>query len=111
MLTMKVELLYFEGCPNWTLTEQRLRTALDLVGLPAGIEHCQVDSPEEAKRHQFAGSPSIRIDGKDPFHSASATFGLTCRIYSTPDGPAGAPTLDQLVEALKEVATGETVSS
>jgi hypothetical protein len=55
---------------------------------------------------------SLRAGGrKDPFHSASATFGLTCRIYSTPDGPAGAPTLEQLVEALKEAATGETVPS
>lgn len=79
MLAMKVELLYFDGCPNWTVTEQRLRTALDLVGVSAGIEHCQVDSQEQAKRHRFAGSPSIRINGKDPFLSASAAFELTCR--------------------------------
>jgi hypothetical protein len=106
MLTMKVELLHFDGCPNWIMTEQRLREALDLVGVSAGIEHCQIESQEEAKRHQFAGSPSIQIDGKDPFRSASAAFGLTCRIYLTPDGPAGAPTLEQLVEAVREAASG-----
>jgi hypothetical protein len=106
MSAMKVELLYFDSCPNWTVTEQRLRTALDLVGIPAGIEHCEVETSEEAKYLEFAGSPSIRIDGKDPFHSDSAVFGLACRIYSTPSGPAGGPTLEQLVEALKEAATG-----
>ena len=103
---MKVELLYFDGCPNWRVTEQRLRTALSLVGVSAGIEHCGVHSPEEATRHRFAGSPSIRIDGKDPFESAPTAFGLTCRIYSTPDGPAGAPTLHRLVEVVREAATG-----
>ena len=103
---MKVELLYFDDCPNGAVTEQRLQNALDLVGDSARIEHCHVDSQEEARRHQFVGSPSIRIDGKDPFHSASAAFGLTCRIYSTPDGLAGAPTLEQLVEVVKEAATG-----
>ncbi|HVA08653.1 MAG TPA: thioredoxin family protein [Acidimicrobiales bacterium] len=103
---MKVELLFFYGCPNWTITQERLQTALDHVGVSAEIEHCRVDSEEEAIRQQFAGSPSIRINGKDPFHSPSAAFGLTCRIYSTPDGPAGAPTLEQVVEVVKAAATG-----
>ena len=107
---MRVELLYFEGCPNWRVTDERLRTALRLAGIAAGIEHRQVGSQEEANRRRFAGSPSIRIDGRDPFPSAPAAFGLTCRIYPTPGGPAGAPTLDQLVEVLREAATGSHAS-
>ncbi len=29
-------------------------------------------------------------------------FGLSCRMYSTPDGPAGSPTIDQLREKLSQ---------
>ncbi len=48
----------------------------------------------------FHGSPIILIDGKDPF--AGVVSPSVCRvdIYQTPDGPAGAPTLDQLREVL-----------
>jgi hypothetical protein len=104
MNPVRVQLLYFEGCPNWTVAEERLRYALDLVGVPATIERCLVETQEEAERLQFQGSPSILLDGKDPFWSGSGSFGLTCRVYSTPDWPAGAPTLDKLVEAVKEAA-------
>jgi len=106
MRTVKVQLLYFDGCPNWTVLEERLQDALDLVGVPATIERCPVETQEEADRLQFAGSPSILLNGRDPFCSVSGDHGLACRIYSTPGGPAGAATLDQLVEAVKEVTAG-----
>jgi hypothetical protein len=44
----------------------------------------------------FRGSPSILVNGTDAFPDPSAPFGLSCRNYATPDGFAGAPTLDQL---------------
>ena len=44
----------------------------------------------------FHGSPSILVDGVDVFAEPGAGVGLSCRIYRTPEGLAGAPTLDQL---------------
>jgi hypothetical protein len=102
MRTVKVQLLYVDGCPNWTVLEGRLRDALELVGVPATIERCLIETQKEADRLQFAGSPSILLDGRDPFRSASISFGLTCRLYSTTDGPAGTPTLNQLVEVMEK---------
>ncbi|MEV6120207.1 hypothetical protein AB0M23_06725 [Streptomyces sp. NPDC052077] len=57
-----------------------------------------------AERSAFAGSPTILIDGRDPFAEPGTTPSLSCRIYRTPQGPAGAPGPDQLRRALREAA-------
>lgn len=59
-----------------------------------------VDTLEEAERMGFHGSPSILVDGIDIFAEPDAGVGLSCRVYRTPDGPAGAPTIEQLRTAL-----------
>jgi len=59
-----------------------------------------VESIEEAERLGFHGSPSIRVDGVDVFADADTAVGLSCRVYRTPDGPAGAPTVVQLQAVL-----------
>jgi len=59
-----------------------------------------VETLEEAERVGFHGSPSILVDGVDVFADPEAGVGLSCRVYRTPDGPAGAPTMEQLRAAL-----------
>jgi hypothetical protein len=98
---VKVQLLYFNGCPHWTVMEERLREALSKTGSAEAIERCLVDTQQAADAYRFAGSPSILFDGEDPFPSAPEEFGLTCRVYSTADGPAGSPTVEQLVAAIR----------
>ncbi|MGH8775740.1 MAG: hypothetical protein ACRDWI_11380 [Jiangellaceae bacterium] len=48
----------------------------------------------------FHGSPSVLVDGRDPSSHGDQPVGLACRVYQTPEGPAGAPTIDQLRAAL-----------
>lgn len=88
-------MLYFEGCPNWKVVDERLATIAaersDVTVTPRVVE-----TIEEAERLGFHGSPSILVDGKDAFADADTAVGLSCRVYRTPDGPAGAPTLQQL---------------
>ncbi|MCV2395232.1 thioredoxin family protein [Actinotalea sp. M2MS4P-6] len=97
---MKVQLLYFDGCPGWQVAEARLREALATVGSAAAVERVRVETPEAAEALRFHGSPSVLIDGEDPFAPVGATVGLACRLYRTPDGADSAPTVAQLVEAL-----------
>ncbi|MFJ2033692.1 thioredoxin family protein [Streptosporangium sp. NPDC087985] len=98
---MDIELLYFAGCPNWQLAQERLSKALTVADRSDLVVNLYaVETDEEAQALRFPGSPTIRIDGHDPFPSAARTYGLTCRVYTTPDGLAGAPTVDQLVQAL-----------
>ncbi len=96
---MDITLLYFEGCPSWKVTEERL--AIIAAGRPDITVTChRVETIDEAHRVGFHGSPSILIDGIDPFADAGASVALTCRLYRTPDGLSGAPTLEQLRAAL-----------
>lgn len=95
---MKLELLYFDDCPNWKIAAERLDEAAASRGL--AVERRLVTTPEEAVAARFRGSPTILIDGQDPFAAGDEPFGLACRVYRTPDGPAGAPTGEQLEAAL-----------
>lgn len=93
--------MYFDECPSWREAATNLRSALDLAGHDGvPIRLVEVDSPESAEALGFRGSPSIEVDGRDPFEEQGGGVGLSCRIYSTPAGPAGSPSLDQLLAAL-----------
>lgn len=95
---VRVTLQYFDGCPHWELADRRLRALADKLGFD--VVRQRVDTPEAAARCGFRGSPTILVDGKDPFASGDEPVGLSCRVYSTPDGPAAVPTVDQLSEVL-----------
>ena len=97
----QVALLYFDGCPNWREADDRVREALRRVGAdPAAAVRTSVTTVEEAERLSFRGSPTILVDGADPFADPSAPVGLSCRVYATPDGLRGAPTVEQIVDVL-----------
>lgn len=98
---MQVQLLYFDGCPHRADAEEHLRRALRATGQEdVEIEHVLVTTPEDAERWHFTGSPTVLIDGADPFREPDATPGLSCRVYRTDDGASGAPTVHQLTDVL-----------
>jgi hypothetical protein len=98
---VQVTIRYFSGCPNRRLAEARVRQALEDLGLPdARIVLERVETRDEARRLAFPGSPTVLVDGEDPFANGGADAGLACRVFATPDGPQGAPTVDQLRVAL-----------
>lgn len=94
----EVTLLYFDGCPNWRTADERLRGLQEELGF--SLDHRRVETAEEAEKVGFRGSPTILVDGRDPFARGDEPVGLSCRIYQTPDGPGGAPATDDLRAAL-----------
>jgi hypothetical protein len=90
---IEVTIQYFEGCHGWEVTERRLR---EVLGRDAVIEFRRVESHEEAVRLGFRGSPTVLLDGVDPFAEPEAPVGLACRIYRTEAGPEDAPSVEQL---------------
>ena len=95
-----VELRYFDDCPNWRVVDEHLRSLADEFA-DMTVTHRLVDTPEEADRVGFRGSPTVLVNGVDPFATeVDPVGGLSCRVYPTPDGPSGSPTLEQLRRAL-----------
>jgi hypothetical protein len=95
---MDVTLQFFDGCPHWQVADERLRA---LAGeLHVRISYRKITSVDEAQALHFIGSPTILVNGRDPFARGDELPGFACRVYDTPAGPAGAPTTDQLREAL-----------
>ena len=100
---MNVKLLHIDECPNWEETGVLLRNALDAVGKSdAPIETILLTTPEQAAQYAFAGSPTILINGEDPFPNGGTTTDLACRVYNTGTRLAGSPTEEQITQALRE---------
>ncbi len=101
MMGMNITLLYFDGCPGWQQTEANLHTALVALGLPdVPITRAPIDTVEEAEKAGFIGSPTVLIDGRDPFPEPGRAPGLSCRLYPSERGMANAPSVEQLIAVL-----------
>jgi hypothetical protein len=85
---MKVELLWWEGCPSYPQALEELRSILNAEGLdPGAVELREVESDEQAEHERFPGSPTIRIDGRDVVPPGEGDpVGLACRVYRLRDG-------------------------
>jgi hypothetical protein len=97
---MQIELLHVPDCPNVDRTRARLLEALDAVGVDASVQEVEVATAASAAATGMRGSPTILLDGVDAFPSAVAQPSLSCRLFRTPHGLEGAPTVAQLVEIL-----------
>lgn len=86
---MRVELLYFDGCPGYAELLPRLRE----LAQGYELELRAVETPEQAERERFLGSPSVRVDGVDiePGAATRDDFGMKCRLYRTEEGQSHAP--------------------
>jgi hypothetical protein len=101
---MKVELLWWDGCPSHPEALADLREALRQEGLdPDTLVRREVTSDEQAARERFPGSPTIRIDGRDALPAPEGRpFSLTCRVYRLRDGrPSPVPDPDDLRDAIR----------
>ncbi len=84
---MKMEILYFDGCPTYLKAEDTLRRILEEEGVDAEVELVSVNTAEEAQELRFPGSPTIRVDGEDLFPVPErAGYALGCRMYANSEG-------------------------
>ena len=100
---MKVELLWWEGCPSYPETLEDLTRVLREEGVDAEVDLVEVDTDEQAQREHFPGSPTIRLDGEDAIPTPdSEPFSLTCRVYRLRDGRISAtPDPEDLRDAVR----------
>ncbi len=80
---MKIEVLFFEGCPNHRRAVELAKSvAADRVP-DARLEEVEVRDPDDAERRHFLGSPTIRVDGEDiePDARSRTDYAMSCRLY------------------------------
>ncbi len=96
---MKIEVLYFEGCPNYLPAVDRLKAVLQKAGLPTEVSEIEVTDESAARALRFFGSPTIRINGFDIDADSRCVkdTGFACRRY-----PGGLPSEEMIRTALRE---------
>lgn len=95
---MRVEVLFFDGCPNHPPTVELVRDVAEALGLDVEIGEVEVRDQAEAETLRFLGSPSIRVDGVDvePVSRTRTDYAFACRTYRG----AGLPPREMLVDAM-----------
>jgi hypothetical protein len=90
---MKVELLYVADCPNHQPTVEKIQEVLREQGVAADIIEIEISDPAQAVALSFAGSPTVRVDGKDidPIVNLFPAYGVSCRTYFVDGRFEGAP--------------------
>ena len=101
---LKIELLYFEGCPHFKETFRILKEVLKEESLPSSVVQICIDTDEEAERFKFLGSPTVRVNGVDvdPAVRETTDFGFRCRLYWLNGKATPHPPKEMIREAIKK---------
>lgn len=103
---MKIQLLYFDGCPSWRDGLKILESALQELHIATRPELFKVKDAAEASHLEFLGSPSFLVNGQDLWPERRASYALSCRVYATPSGIQGTPTIEMLKEKITDLLKG-----
>jgi hypothetical protein len=102
MLVMELAVLAVPDCPNAPLLEQRLAEVLS-GRPPVTVTRHVIADEAEAASWGMHGSPTLLVNGQDPFAAPDAGPALACRMYRGEDGRLdGAPTVQALRRALEQ---------
>jgi predicted DsbA family dithiol-disulfide isomerase len=99
---MKLTVLAVPDCPNAPVLADRLAAVLHgRADVP--VSHQVISDAGEAARWGMHGSPTLLIDGADPFAGPGQPTGMSCRLYRDDDGRvSGAPSASQLRQAIEQ---------
>lgn len=92
-----VRVLHVADCPNTGVALERVRAANGDVR----IETVEITTDADAATAGMRGSPTILVDGADPFSPPGTPTGIACRIV-----PGGDPV--PTVEALRSALAGRS---
>jgi hypothetical protein len=103
---MELTLLTVPTCPHAAAFEERLVAAL-AGQLDAVVHRREIADEHEAAQVGMHGSPTLLIDGVDPFAAPGQPSSLSCRLYRDATGRAeGAPSVEALRRALERAIAG-----
>jgi hypothetical protein len=102
----RVEILYFEGCPNHEAARVLVERVAAELRVELEIDLVDVPDADAAAELRFLGSPTVRVDGRDvePGADERGDFVLSCRVYRGERGLSGQPDAGWVREALSKAA-------
>lgn len=101
---MELTVLSVPGCPNARTLEDRISIAL--TGYVGVVVYRRVVGDElGAAKAGMRGSPTLLIEGVDPFAGSDRLPSLSCRLYRDADGRiGGAPSVEALRRVIEEAS-------
>jgi hypothetical protein len=96
-----VELLYFDACPSYERVRRSLTEVIAEMNLDAQVRLVRVSTQAQAAALRFAGSPTVKINGRDLEDYAGPGV-LACRLY----GEKGRPSRELLRQRLLAAVSG-----
>ena len=99
-----VELLYIDECPNRNATRRLVMDVLQEEHIEIRLVEVCVRALEDAVRHRFIGSPSVRINGEDiEQENNERVYNLGCRVYRHDGTHSGVPPKALIQAAVRRV--------
>lgn len=99
---MRIRILHVPDCPNVAVLQQRLDDLLADGQFDVQVVREIVDSEDAAVAAGMAGSPTLLVDGFDPFADGEPAPSVSCRLYRDESGRRDrAPSTAQLRRALQ----------
>ena len=103
---MRLEILHVPDCPGAAILEDRLGEVL--ADWPAAeVVWRVIASQEEAEQTGMTGSPTLLVEGTDPFAAPGLEPGIACRLYRDADGRLGAAPSAAQLHAVLDVRAGD----
>lgn len=102
----RVEILYFEGCPNHEAARALVERVAAELQVEPEIELVEVADADAATELRFLGSLTVRVNSRDvePGAEDRGDFVVSCRVYPGERGLSGQPDAGWIREALSEAA-------
>lgn len=102
----RVEILYFEGCPNQEPVRALVERVAAELRVQPELELVEVPDAEAAVQRRFLGSPTVRVDGRDvePGAEERRDYAFSCRIYRRERGVSEQPDARCVRDALTEAS-------
>lgn len=99
MVGVEIVIVHVPECPNLELARARVLEAIEAAGVDASIHEVEVTTATAAEQAGMHGSPTILVDGRDPFSAAGAPASMSCRLYVADGRFDGAPPVPALIAA------------
>lgn len=80
----KIDLVYFEGCPNATLARENLRAAVEAMGSGWTWSEWDLMSESTPEHFRLHGSPTVLVEGRDVTGEGHGAVAMACRADGAP---------------------------